>query len=217
MISLLLLLAQASYRPLSVEELAAASPFSGVAVVERAGVRVDPTTGAVYTDGHLRVRETWGAPFPAEVILTQVGGTIDGRRSAAVGWNYTLTPGRTIAFFCKAWKGPYFAVTGMRQGLFHLDGDRAAWEMDRGTLPLAELRARAGRTLGRELAPAPPSRAVAGAATEGKGPPEEVAPLPSAPAPPPRAPAPAPQGRVLLGLAALLALAALVVGWARRR
>ena len=198
MFALVLLIAQEPHRALSVEELAAASPYSGVAVVERVDVRSDPSTGAIYTDARLRVRETWAAPFPAEVVLTQVGGTLDGRRSAAVGWNYTLTPGRTIAFFCKAWKGPYFAVTGMRQGLFHLDGDRATWEMDRGTIPLAELRARAGRTLGRELAPAPP---------------EEAAPRPAAPA----SRAPAPPGRFFFGLAALLALAALVVRWARRR
>ena len=50
MFPLLLLLVQEPRRAFSVEELAAASPFSGVAVVERVGVRSDPTTGAVYTD-----------------------------------------------------------------------------------------------------------------------------------------------------------------------
>ncbi|HEX7897615.1 MAG TPA: hypothetical protein VF950_07625 [Planctomycetota bacterium] len=217
MIAFVLLLLQEPHRALSVEELAAVSPYSGVAVVERVGVRADPATGAVYTDAHLRVRETWGAPFPADVVLTQVGGELGGRRSAAVGWNYALSPGRTIAFFCKPWKGPYFAVTGMRQGLFHVDGGRATGEMESaGTLPLAELRARAGRTLGRELAPAvaaaegkvPPSRAVAGSATEGEGPAERDVPPPPAPASP---------GRFFFALAVLLGVAALLFRGFRRR
>jgi hypothetical protein len=212
MIALVLVLTQAAYRPLSVEELAAASPFSGVAVVERAGTRLDPTTGAVYTDAHLRVRETWGAPFPAEVILTQLGGELDGVRSAAVGWNYALAPGRTIAFFCKPWKGPYFAVTGLRQGLFHVEGNAASWEMDRDgrSFTLTELRARVGRTLGRELVPAPPTRDGAGSARRDEGSKEDVpARHETPPAPPP--------GRFFFALAALLGLAAVLVRWARRR
>lgn len=208
---LLIALAQEPHRPLSIEEMAAASPFSGVAVVERIDVRHDPSTGAAYTDARLRIRETWGAPFPPEVVLTQVGGTLDGRRSAAVGWNYTLSPGAVIAIFCKHWKGPYFSATGMRQGVLHVEQERAIRDMDRSpdggprpSLPLAELRARVGRTLGRELLPAAPTRRAEAPSAEEAG---EAPPPPPAP----RSPARESASRLFWALAAALILAALLL------
>ena len=216
--------AQEPHRPLGPEELARTSPFSGVAVVEAVSTRVDAETGAVYTDARLRLLEAWNGRFPADVILTQVGGTHEGRRSAAVGWNYAVAPGAPVAFFAKPWKGPYFAVTGMRQGLFHVEtGGRLTWEMDRRpggspranalSLTLPELRERVGRALGREL-PAPavePAPAAPPAPSEAGETPHPRA--PSAPASAARDAG----GRVFFAAALLLALAALGLGLWRRR
>lgn len=202
MVLLLALLVQEPHRPLSLEELARAGPFRGTARVEAVDVRRDPDTGAVYTDARLRILETWGEPFPPEVVLTQVGGELDGLRSAAVGWNYALAPGAAVAFFAKHWKGPYFAVVGMRQGLFHLDGLRAVPDLDRESpgLKLDELRSRVlGGTPPRSAEP-PPAEDV-------------VPPAPSSPSPA----RPESGGRAFFVLAAILGLAAVAVRFLRKR
>ncbi len=198
-------------RRLPLEELAASSPVAGVAEVVRIDVRRDPDTGAIYTDAHLRIREAWSAACPAAAVLTQVGGELDGHRSALPGGNWTLAAGESIVLFAKPWKGPYVAVTGRRQGLGRIDArGRVTWDLDRDVdaprPSLDEIRTQVGKALGRSLVVPP---ATAPAATEGV----EIPPVP-----------PRPSKRELEGrgglpfflVAALLALAALALRLRRR-
>ncbi len=204
---------QEPQRPLSLEELATSSPLAGVAEVVRIDVRRDPETGGIYTDARLRFREAWSPACPAELVLTQLGGELDGHRSAIAGWNWTLTPGETIVLFAKPWKGPYAAVTGRRLGLGHVDAQgRVAWDQERsGDAPrpsLAEIRTQVGKALGKTLA-APTAPLPAPGATEGV----------AVPPPPPRPTAREPEGRGGLPfflLAGLFALAALALRLRRR-
>jgi hypothetical protein len=221
--ALLLALGQEPHRPLSVEQLAAASSFAGVAVVDRIDIRRDADTGANYTDVRLRVLETWSGSLPPGGLLTQVGGTVDGRRSAVAGWNYRVEPGERIVLFAKPWKGPYVVVAGLRQGLAHVDdGGRVTWDLDRrtdGTVepgaerPLLEaLRQRVAQALGRAPAELGRPSPAPSATPDSPG-----AAAPTAPRPPPKETGKNRAGVPFFLAAGLFAAIALALRLARRR
>lgn len=212
-------MSQEPQRPLPLEEMAATSPIAGVAEVVGLDVRRDPETGGIYTDARLRFLETWSASCPAELVLTQLGGELDGHRSAIAGWNWTLAPGETVVLFAKPWKGPYAVVTGRRLGLGHVDAQgRVTWDQERGSEAprpsLEEVRTITGKALGRTLA-APKTSPVPASPSEAAK--EGVAVPPAAPSP--RAPRELENrgGLPFFLLAGVFVLAALALRLGRRR
>lgn len=214
------------HRPIAPEELARTSAVVGVASVLRSETRRDADSGGIFTDYRVTFHEVWKGVPGADFVLTQYGGTIDGRSAAIPGWTYALRPGEKFVLFAAPFKGRH-TVVGMRQGLFRIppadpsrvvkDTETALPERHRTVTSFDELKravyVSTGRTPpGPSTAPAP-----AGAAEEGAGPlPAEPAP---APVSDPRAAAPPPDpGRSIgLWLAGALFLAMLAIGWVQWR